>query len=194
MPKQVDHAERRRTITEALWRLIITGGIEAVSLRQVATEAGVSMGQVQHYFDSKESMLRHALEAMTARVGDRMGAAYAAAGGIRAKVRAMLVETLPLDETRRTEALVGFAFLVRATVDPDNAQHLRDGWRQGHEHLTGMLAAAGTADPATQATLLISVTDGLALHTLAGHHTAATALAALDAELERVFGQDDSGA
>ncbi|CRK56441.1 Transcriptional regulator, TetR family [Alloactinosynnema sp. L-07] len=194
MPKQVDHAQRRRTIIEALWRLIITGGIESVSLRQVAAEAGVSMGQVQHYFDSKESMLRHALEAMSARVGDRMGAAYAAADGVRARIRAMLVETLPLDETRRTEALVGFAFLMRATVDSHTARHLRDGWRQGHEHLTGMLAEATTADPATEATLLLSVVDGLALHTLAGHHTAATALAALDAELARIFGGNDSGA
>jgi AcrR family transcriptional regulator len=39
--------------------------MEAVSLRQVAAEAGVSMGMVQHYFADKEEMVLFALSSMT---------------------------------------------------------------------------------------------------------------------------------
>ncbi|ADJ48081.1 TetR family transcriptional regulator [Amycolatopsis mediterranei S699] len=37
-------------IAEALQRLTTRAGLEGVSLRQVAAEAGMSMGSVQHYF------------------------------------------------------------------------------------------------------------------------------------------------
>jgi AcrR family transcriptional regulator len=42
--------------------LAATRGLEAVSLRHVATEAGVSTGMVQHYFRTKDEMMTFALE------------------------------------------------------------------------------------------------------------------------------------
>jgi hypothetical protein len=39
MPRQVDHDLRRRQIAEAVWRLAARGGLENVTLRQVAAEA-----------------------------------------------------------------------------------------------------------------------------------------------------------
>ncbi|MGO8957818.1 MAG: TetR family transcriptional regulator [Streptosporangiaceae bacterium] len=53
MPKQVDHQQRRWHIGEAVLRLIATRGLEAARLRNVAAEAEVSMGTVQHYFTSR---------------------------------------------------------------------------------------------------------------------------------------------
>ena len=61
MPKQVDREERRRDIAAAVLRIVTTRGVEAASLRTVAAEAGVSMGAVQHYFTTKDEMLRFAL-------------------------------------------------------------------------------------------------------------------------------------
>ncbi|WP_233157170.1 MULTISPECIES: TetR family transcriptional regulator [Amycolatopsis] len=40
-----------------------------MSLREVAAEAGVSMGRVQHYFASKDDMLGFALELANERAG-----------------------------------------------------------------------------------------------------------------------------
>ncbi|GLZ37289.1 TetR/AcrR family transcriptional regulator [Actinokineospora sp. NBRC 105648] len=190
MPKQVDHAQRRRTIAEALWRIVVERGIEAVSLRHVAEEAGVSMGMVQHYFTGKDELLLFALRAMTERVGSRIGTALRDAdpADSRAQVRAMFVETLPLDDERRLEALVGCVFLIRATVDPATAEHLRTGWFAGEAYFTGMLDAAGLPDAALRCTLMLSVVQGLTLHALAGHLSPERTLHALDAELDRVFG------
>src|SRR5262249_10546040 len=77
VPKQVDHAERRGRIAEALWTVAERDGIAAATVRHVAAEAGVSVGMVQHYFSTKDEMLLFALRwvgedfgaQITARVG-----------------------------------------------------------------------------------------------------------------------------
>ncbi|MGI5338090.1 TetR/AcrR family transcriptional regulator [Streptomyces sp. CA-181903] len=66
MPKRVDHEERRRLIAEALWRIASSRGLEGASLRDVAAEAGISLGQLQHYFSGKDEMLVFALEHISA--------------------------------------------------------------------------------------------------------------------------------
>ena len=42
MPKIVDHDARRSLIIYALWRVVARDGASAVSVRSVASEAGVS--------------------------------------------------------------------------------------------------------------------------------------------------------
>jgi AcrR family transcriptional regulator len=56
----VDREERRSRIAEAILRIAASRGLDEVSLRDVAAEAGVSMGQVQHYFSTKREMLMFA--------------------------------------------------------------------------------------------------------------------------------------
>ena len=41
MPKIVDHEARRAELAEAVWRLASRDGLEAVTLRGVAAEAGL---------------------------------------------------------------------------------------------------------------------------------------------------------
>ncbi len=187
MPRKIDHEERRRQLAEALWRVVTASGLEAVSLRHVAAEAGVSMGMVQHYFSDKEEMVLFALRSMTEQVSRRMEAALAALpDSPMARVRAVLVETLPLDDERRLEAQVGATFLARAPVDPRIAEYLRAGYAEGHAYLVAQLRAAGVADVERAASLLFAVADGLTVHTLAGHHEPGEALAMLDAHLAQL--------
>ena len=189
MPKKIDHEQRRRVLAEALWRVLAGSGLEAVSLRQVAAEAGVSMGMVQHYFADKEEMVLFALSSMTEQVSRRIGEAFA---GLpedpRQRVRAVLVEMLPLDDERRLEAQVAVTFLAHAPVGRRIAEYLRSGYAEGHAYLTNQLVAAGIPDPEREASTLFAVVDGLTAHTLAGHHEPAEALAVFDAHLARVFG------
>ena len=60
MPKIVDHEQRRAAIAEALWRVVATGGIEAVTIRSVAAATPWSRGVVEHYFTNKEELLAYA--------------------------------------------------------------------------------------------------------------------------------------
>lgn len=91
----VDHDARRRLIAEALWRVASRHGLDAVSLRHVAAEAGVSMGLVQHYFTTKEDMLRFALETIGERVTQRIGHRVAALSDLsdpHGRVRTVLLD------------------------------------------------------------------------------------------------------
>jgi|SRR6185437_1784422 DNA-binding transcriptional regulator YbjK len=58
---------RREDILEAALRLIGTGGVDSVTHRAVAQEAGVSLAATTYYFDSKSVLIEEALERMVAR-------------------------------------------------------------------------------------------------------------------------------
>ncbi|MGO3678769.1 MAG: TetR/AcrR family transcriptional regulator, partial [Microbacteriaceae bacterium] len=53
MPKPVNHHARRQLIAQALWRVVDEQGWSKATMREVAREAGVSLGQLQHYFSSR---------------------------------------------------------------------------------------------------------------------------------------------
>src|SRR4051812_50113981 len=80
MPKRVDHDERRRQLTEAMLRIASTRGLQAVSMREVAAEAAVSLRVVQYYFTDKQTLLNSGLTQLAARL-DRRGKAPAPAAG-----------------------------------------------------------------------------------------------------------------
>ena len=61
MPKIVDHEEQRRRFAEATMRVIASQGLEGVTMRAVASEAGLSYGSLFHYFESKDDLLMHAI-------------------------------------------------------------------------------------------------------------------------------------
>ena len=51
---------RRRTILEATLRVVAAGGIDAVTHRRVAAEAGVPLGSTTYYFRSRDEMVLEA--------------------------------------------------------------------------------------------------------------------------------------
>jgi TetR/AcrR family transcriptional regulator, transcriptional repressor of bet genes len=183
VPKKIDHDERRRELATALWRVLATKGMEAVSLRHVAAEAGVSMGMVQHYFADKDAMVLFALSSLTEHYSERLAALP---DEPMARVRAVLVAGLPLDDARRLEAQVAFTFLAHAPVNRHISEFLRDGYTQGHAYLTEQLREAGVPDAEHEASTLVALTDGLTAHTLAGHHRPEEAEAILDRHLGRL--------
>src|SRR5258706_11920 len=106
MPKTVDHRERRTLIVDALMRVAAARGLEEVSLRHVAAEAGVTSGMVQHYFRTKDEMMAFAFlvvrERNEARIGEAVGR-LGPAPQSRDLIRTMLTELLPMDQTRRAD-------------------------------------------------------------------------------------------
>lgn len=61
-PKQVDHRGRREAIARALWRVVEQRGVTQLTMRVVAQEAGMSLGQLRHYFASRTTMLSFAMD------------------------------------------------------------------------------------------------------------------------------------
>ena len=198
MPRQVDHEERRRQIAEAVWGIAALRGLEAVSLREVAAEAGVSMGMVQHYFGTKDRMILFACEYMVefAERGAReLIARSPDPDAPRQILRSVFVQTLPLEEDRRAGTGVWLAFLTRAVVDPVLAASVRRAWAGTHDFVAGQIRSAQRSgevpsgvDPEREAVALVSLADGLVSHLMVGHYSGEEALAAVDDHLDRLFG------
>lgn len=170
MPKIVDHEARRAELAAAVWRLASREGLDAVTIRRVAAEAGWSTGALAHYFDDKEELLLFAFETVADRVGRRIVKAAERARGPLELVRTQLVEGLPIDTERRAEVRVWFAFLGLAETRPRLAKAGRDAYRLWRERVAKTLAAAqrgGLLDDSTdverEAAALIALVDGIAI-------------------------------
>jgi AcrR family transcriptional regulator len=196
VPKRVDPEERRQIIAAAVYEVIGERGWEAVSLRDVASAAGVSMGQVQHYFTTKTDMLLFALGYNRARVMARLQQELAAlpVPTQREQIRAAVRVSLPLDEPSRQEAIVNIAFLSAATVTPAYSQLLRDEYAGVLELAEAQLRAAAEngelrdgVDLRHEAAALFFLLDGLIGPVLIGVLTPQAALDLLDRQLDRIF-------
>ena len=64
MPRLIDADTRRRDIARATWRLVLREGLDAVSVRNVAREAGLSTGSVRHSFSTQAELLTFAMTAI----------------------------------------------------------------------------------------------------------------------------------
>ncbi|MFG2043826.1 TetR/AcrR family transcriptional regulator [Dactylosporangium sp. NPDC048998] len=194
MPRKVDHDQRRRHIVEALLRIAGTQGLDAVSLREVAHEAGVSMGAVQHYFATKDEMLLFALEhwlslgvheRFTERVRRRL--ACEATGEPAAVLRAVAAEYLPHDEPSRSDVLVAIAFLSRAAVEPALAAALKPAFDGFVDTLCTLLRnVEGSTDAPAEARRLAALLDGLRLPVLIGALSHEDALAVVERHLSQL--------
>jgi AcrR family transcriptional regulator len=194
MPRLIDTEARRREIAEATWRLVQRQGLDAVSVRNVAREAGLSAGSLRHVFATQAELLGFAMAALAERVRDRLGALEPAAMPLEAATE-MLAELLPLDEERRREAEVWFAFVVRARVDPE-LQTLGERIDAGvRELVRSALVPLDLADVELVVEEVFALVDGLALHAVLQPRKSErdTMRRVLEAHLGRLAGADPAG-
>jgi AcrR family transcriptional regulator len=155
MPKVVDHEARRRELAAAVWRVVCARGPAAVTIRDVAAEAGWSSGALRHYFRTREDLLVFAFRLAGERAAERIRAAG------DAPLRELLEHALPLDDERRQEALIWFAFVGLAPTHPALAAELE---RAYTEILAWLAPRAGGR---RRASLLFAAVDGIAVQALA---------------------------
>jgi AcrR family transcriptional regulator len=170
MPKVVDHEERRAELCAAVWRLASREGLEAVTVRRVAEEAGWSTGGVVHYFSDKEDLLLSAFQTVADRVSRRLEKVEEDTSAPLELARAWLVEGLPLDSDRKAEVRVWFALLGLALTRPALARAQRLTYRAWRGRLADLLREAKEAgevrvdvDCAGAAAALVAMVDGLAI-------------------------------
>lgn len=160
----------------SVWAVIAAGGIESVTLRAVAAEAGMSLGQVQHYVPNKAELIRLACVAMI----DVAAEAFdkAADGDPEVRLRELLVHSFSRSDSFRAGVRVWFAFLAKSADDPDIARLVNDAKAGTETEIARLLVATGR-DP-IHARSLMALGDGLAERTLTGAITADEAEAEID--------------
>ncbi len=136
MPVFVDRDERRGLVVAVASRLIAEAGLDAVTVRDVASAAGCSTAIVSHYFRNKKELLFLTYEASIERATERADAAMGAEG---TDLRGFLAEIMPLDEERLIEWKIWVAFWAKAISDPDIAASQRDCVRRTRGNIMGVL-------------------------------------------------------
>lgn len=184
VPKLIDHEERRQEIAEAVGRVIRRDGVSAVSVREVAAEAGISTGSLRHVFASKEELLVYSMQVIILRARDRIFAHLPIADP-RDRALAILGEVLPLDETRRSEMEVNLALVSEAPAHPSlrkTALEAHDGLRDACVAVLTGLEDNGLFDTSrdvqAEALRLHALIDGLATHLVLGHNDSPEAASA----------------
>ncbi|KRC47218.1 hypothetical protein ASE16_17985 [Leifsonia sp. Root227] len=170
--------ERRRHIAEAVWRIVRRDGINAVSTRTVAAEAGMVLGSLRHYFPRQSDAVAFAMRLVMERATGRIRGIVAVAGPEGASGPELLEQFLPLDEERREEMEVWLVFAGAALADDALAPLKRDSDATMLAIIRRIVSAAAPADTPLDrvervADRMRALTDGLAAH-LVGRYPALT--------------------
>ncbi|WP_411698147.1 TetR/AcrR family transcriptional regulator [Conyzicola sp.] len=199
MPKTVDLTERNRVVSEAAWRVMVRDGLTALSVRNVAAEAGLPPSSLRYTFPTQASVRDSAVALLVERMAERV-ARHGASGESdesnesnesdeddTGTARAILLELLPLDEERRVEMEVSLALGAMAATDRALWQaHQRThlAVREACVRAIELLGADRSDVDGTHALI-----DGLALHLVrqAPQTGDAWALRSLDAHLHRLL-------
>ena len=107
--------ERRLAVIQAAMKLASKGGYEAVVIKDVAAQAGVSLGTLYRYFSSKDHLLAEALQVWSARLGQKLQATPPRGDTPAARVAAVM-RRMARGVAREPE--LGVA-LTRALLSPD---------------------------------------------------------------------------
>lgn len=162
MPRVIDTDERNRRVTEAAWRVLVREGIPALSVRKVAAEAGLPPSSLRYTFPTQASLRIRAYELVVERLAERVAAIAPGADWSRA----VLLELLPLDESRRLEMEITVVLGTAAMADGDlRATHHRA--HRAVRDLCERVVRAVEVDPAdvrVETERLHAIMDGLALH------------------------------
>ncbi len=156
----------RHRISQAVWDTIAELGIEATTVRAVATRAGCTTGLIMHRFGSRSAMLVHARQTLFERTAAR--ADEARAGGTQSaaeRLYAVVCSVLPLDDERIVEAKIFTGFAAAAIADADLRNPHVTHTRQWLTRIAGLVADLSShitdAEAAECAQHIVTAVEGI---------------------------------
>lgn len=182
-------ATRREQILEAALRVIGRAGTQAVTHRAVAEEAGVPLGSTTYYFDSKDDLLQQALEHVAASevaryrdLGDQLREVESAR-----ELADRLIDELVDGVRDRTAYIAEYELWLEAGRRPELREAAQSWCDAEQRSVAGAMETLGSADPATDASLVVATLDGLGERILAREDDPADAAKEMGPELRRLI-------
>jgi AcrR family transcriptional regulator len=169
---ETDVSMSDRVVDSAI-TVIARDGLDALSIRRVAAEAGIAIGTVQHYYPTRAELLLAALQRTADRQRTRAMATPRSAD-LLSTLAGRLASLLPHDDASRQEAIVWVALAAAAARDALVGPHQR---RIVAASIAGMATLLDLAtdhgelpshtDTTDLAERIHAVVDGYLLHTAA---------------------------
>jgi DNA-binding transcriptional regulator YbjK len=180
---------RREQILEAALRVIGRSGRQAVTHRAVAEEAGVPLGSTTYYFDSRDDLLRQALEHVAAREVERYaerGEELRSAKSAR-ELADRLIDDLVSAAQDRVAYIAEYELWLEAGQRPELREAAQSWCDAEQRSVAGAMEVLGSTDPATDASLVVAAIDGLGERVLAREEDPAKAAEEFRPELRRLI-------
>jgi AcrR family transcriptional regulator len=140
-------AQRERILTAAE-ALLVSHGVERSRLRDVAEAAGVSIGTVQHYFDTRDRLIEELFDWSAERRLRAWTDAAPAGGGPWARLVALLEASLPEPALWRSRIWIEFCAMARDDELRAKLDRFYDAWRPPFREVIGEGTEAGAFHPA----------------------------------------------
>jgi AcrR family transcriptional regulator len=184
-PRPLRRGEGRQALLEAIVRVVARDGLDGLTFRSAAKEAGVTHGLATYHFGSREAMVAEALEWAT-HAGIEESRLDTHGGGL-AQLAADLPQLIARDPD---SAAFQFAMALEGRRRPDLAAHVRRLYDHYFAATRTSLEAAGIVADDELARLVFAAIDGLVLQQLIDGDADATARALV--RLRRVLAAIDS--
>ncbi len=158
--------ERSEAILDTAERLLVDEGHAALTLRGVAQQAGIRLGNLQYYFATREELVRallaRVLERATAKLEKRMGAAGHPTTALDAALESLLE-----DQKEPASYRLFYDLWALAAREPAIATELRAFYARYVGAVEGLLSHAAPelsrAEAHARAELLVALLEGLSL-------------------------------
>lgn len=162
---------KRQTILEATLRVISRDGIDRLTHRAIAAEAGVPLGLTTYYFESKDDIVAQTLEYVCNREIERLEerAGLVRDASFDPGVGAEMIATWAAEQVNgegRADLVAQYVLQLQAARRPELRWALEEWNRASLRVAEATLTAIGSAHPEADARLLIAAVDGLRLYEL----------------------------
>lgn len=145
--KEALRAAQRERILAAAEKLLVTHGVERSRLRDVADAAGVSIGTVQHYFDTRDRLIAELFDWSSERRLSAWLAAAPIAGDPWTRLVALLHASLPDPLLWRSRVWIEFCAMARDDGLRAKLDVFYDAWRPPFREVIEDGIAAGVFHP-----------------------------------------------
>jgi AcrR family transcriptional regulator len=164
---EVQRQAQRERILAAAEALLVSHGVERSRLRDVAEAAGVSIGTVQHYFDTRDRLIEELFDWSAERRLRAWTDALPVEGDPWSKVVALLHASLPEPLLWRSRIWIEFCAMARDDELRAKLDRFYDAWRPPFRAVIEEGIATGDFDPAASADdivdLFVLLGDGAAV-------------------------------
>ncbi|GAA4835833.1 hypothetical protein GCM10023221_11060 [Luteimicrobium xylanilyticum] len=194
MNERLSHEQRREQLVAAALAVALREGVEAVTIRSVAREAGVRPGIIHYVFRDKHEMLAALSQQVAAIAATFLDDAIAGGGDISTTMHALADAMWKGVEARSHHQLLTIEIATLGARDERMRaivlEQLREQWVASEQYLTAAAQRAGVTyamDVALLARMVSAEIDGIQIAWMVEHDDAA-AVASFHAVADAILG------